>query len=253
MPDSKPFDVLAFGAHPDDVELSAGGTVCRLVDEGYRVGIVDITRGELGSRGSAELRHDEAQTAAAILGVQVRENLGIPDGDIRNTPENRAKIIRVLRKYRPGILLINAPECRHPDHANAARLVGDAVFYSGLSRLETIEGDTLEPWRPRHVLHYMQSLSFEPTLVVDVSDVWERRMEALLAYKSQFHVPEYKESNAEPETFVSNPDFLRWIESRGGTFGYRIGARFGEPFLYRHGPIGTDDVVAMLGKDRPYR
>ena len=254
MSESILLDVLAFGAHPDDVELSAGGTVCTLVDQGYLVGIVDITRGELGSRGTAALRQTEAETAARILGVVARENLSIPDGEIENSAPNRLRVIRVLRKYRPRIILLNAPECRHPDHGNASELVADAAFYSGLSRIELeSDGTALEPWRPHHVLHYMQSISFEPTVVVDVSSVWERRTKALLAYQSQFHSPEYKESTSEPETFVSNPGFLNWIETRAATYGYRIGASHGEPFLYRHGPIGTDDLVMLLQKDRPYR
>jgi len=252
LPQTAELDVLAFGAHPDDVELSAGGTLCMLVAAGYTAGIVDLTRGELGSRGDAEMRAREADDAAAILGVGIRENLRIPDGNIENTPGNRDRVIRVLRKYRPRILLINAPECRHPDHRNAARLVADAAFYSGLSRIE-FDDEELRPWRPHHVLHYMQSIPFEPTVVVDVSAVWERRMKALLAFRSQFHSEAYKAATDEPETFVSNPDFLRWVEARAVTYGYRIGARYGEPFLYRHGPIGTDDLVAMLGKDRTYR
>lgn len=251
---SDKLDVLAFGAHPDDVELSAAGTVCRMVDQGYRVGIVDLTLGELGSRGTPEMRLVEASTAAGIMGVSSRVNLEIPDGGITDSDVHRKKIIRVLRRYRPNILLINAPECRHPDHGAAARLVSESVFYSGLSRIETRDGsETQEPWRPHHVLHYMQSLPFEPTLVVDVSEVWEKRIEALLSFSSQFHHPDYEAAEDEPETFVSNPAFLKWIEARARTFGYRIGAEYGEPFLYRHGPIGTDNLVEMLRKERPFR
>ena len=247
-------DVLAFGAHPDDVELSVAGTVCRLVDQGYGVGIVDLTRGELGSRGTPEIRDEEAAAAARILGVSSRDNLGMPDGSIENTEENREKVIRVLRRYRPDILLINAPECRHPDHTAAARLVAESVFFSGLTKIETMDGlEAQEPWRPHHVLHYMQSLSFEPTLVVDVSEVWERRIEALLAFGSQFHNPDYTAADGEPETYVSNPAFFKWIEARARTYGYRIGAEFGEPLLYRHGPIGTDNLVEMLRKEWPFR
>lgn len=255
MAESSNMHVLAFAAHPDDVELSAGGTVCLLVDQGYRVGIVDLTGGELGSRGNAAIREKEARASAKILGVAGRENLGLPDGMIENSKENQEKVIRVLRRHRPTIVLINAPECRHPDHAHAADLVAEAAFYSGLSRIE-LRGDDaqlLEPWRPQHVLHYMQSLPFEPSIVMDVSSVWDRRMKALAAFSSQFHSADYEATGDEPETFVSNPDFLRWIEARAITYGYRIGAKYGEPFLYRHGPIGTDDLVQMLRKDRPFR
>jgi len=245
------YDVLAFAAHPDDVELFAGGTVCRFVDLGYRVGVVDLTRGELGSRGSAETRADEARVAASVMGIDGRWNLGLPDGDIQSTVENRLLVIREIRRHRPDMLLINAPECRHPDHGAAARLVGDAVFYSGLARIECRDegGGLLAPWRPHHVLHYMQNLPFEPTLVVDVSASWERRMKAVQSFASQF----YDSDSDEPETFISSPDFLKWIEARARTYGYRIGATFGEPFLYRHGPMGTDDPVAMLRKKKRSR
>lgn len=255
MPDSSTLDVLAIGAHPDDVELSAGGTVCVLVDKGYQVGIADLTRGELGSRGTAEIREQEAAASSKILGIAVRENLGIPDGNIKNSSENREKVIRVLRRYRPKMLLITAPECRHPDHGNATRLITEAVFFSGLTRikLEEDDGQALKPWRPTHVLHFMQSIEFIPTIVVDVSSVWERRLKALAAFGSQFHNPDYESSSNEPETFVSNPGFMKLVEARAISYGYRVGAQYGEPFLYRHGPMGTDDPMAMLDKDKPFR
>lgn len=248
-------DVVAFGAHPDDVELFAGGTVCSLVDQGARVGIVDLTRGELGSRGTPELRAQEAAAAADILGVSIRMNLGLPDGDIQNTPENRLDVIRALRTLRPGLILVNAPECRHPDHPAAARLVTDAVFQAGLTKIVTIgeDGTPQETWRPHHTLHYIQSIELEPTLVVDVSPYWEQRMKALLAYSSQFHAPGYTAGDDEPETFISNPAFLKWIEARMRVAGYRIGADFGEPFIYRHGPMGTDNLLGMLAKNKPFR
>ncbi|NNF02970.1 MAG: bacillithiol biosynthesis deacetylase BshB1 [Rhodothermales bacterium] len=266
-------DVLAFAAHPDDVELCAGGTICTLVDRGARVGIVDLTRGELGSRGSAELRMQEATRAGDVLGVTYRSNLGLPDGDIRNTPDTRMGVIRELRRHRPRIILINPPECRHPDHAAAARLVADAAFYSGLRRIEVSNAaheqvlidrrsdpgppertaEPLEPWRPQYVLHYMQAVEFEPTIVVDVSDVWERRTNALLSFESQFHNPEYRPGEDEPETFVSNPEFMKWIEARARVHGYRIGARYGEPLLLRQAVIGTDDLAGLLNRDRPFR
>ena len=255
MKDHTSFDLLAFGAHPDDVELSAGGTVRAAVEAGHRVGIVDLTRGELGSRGTPGLRAQEAQKAADILGVAVRENLGLPDGHIQNDAESRLKVIEVLRRYRPNILLINAPECRHPDHGAAARLVIDAAYFSGLKKIETSSrnGGPQMAWRPQHILHYMQSIPFEPTLVVDVSAQWETRMRAMRAFSSQFHDPSYKEGSGEDETFVSNAGFMKWVEARAVQYGYRIGADYGEPLLYHHGPIGTDDLVGMLRKDKPFR
>jgi|SRR5690554_239683 bacillithiol biosynthesis deacetylase BshB1 len=255
MNDEPVLDVLALAAHPDDVELCAGGTVCLLTRQGYRVGIVDFSQGELGSRGTPELRMQEAAAAAEVMGVSIRENLRIPDGNIENTPENRLKVIRMVRRYRPRIVLINPMECRHPDHGRAAVLSTEALFYSGLRKIETFEDDGTPqaPWRPHHVLHYMQSIPFEPTLVVDVTEVWEQRLRALRAFRSQFYDPEYEGAPDEPVTFISNPTFFKWVEGRARTYGYGIGAEFGEPFLYRHGPFGVTDLVAALKKEKPFR
>lgn len=248
-------DVLAMAAHPDDVELCAGGTMCLLARQGYRTGIVDFTRGELGSRGTPERRMEEARAAAEVLGLKARENLGLIDGQIENTKEHQVRLIRVVRRYRPHIVLANAPECRHPDHGDAAALTVAALFYAGLRRIETFEDDGTrqEPWRPHHVLHYMQSIPFEPTFVVDVSEVWDERIRALRAFKSQFHNPDYEAGEDEPQTFVSNPDFFRWIESQARTYGYRIGATYGEPFLYRHGPVGVTNLMETLAREKPFR
>jgi bacillithiol biosynthesis deacetylase BshB1 len=247
----KKVDVLAIGAHPDDVEICCGGTVCLLVEQGYTVGVVDLTRGELGTRGSVEQRRLEAERAAEIMGVGTRINLALADGRIENSREHQLALIRVIRDLRPDIALIGAPEDRHPDHGDATRLCISALFYSGLVKIETeSEGRPQEPWRPSHTLHYMQGISFEPDLVVDVSSVWERRMEAVKAYMSQVHHTEYKDDSDEPETFISDPGFVTYIKSRAQALGYRTGARYGEGFLYRHGPIGVDDLVAVLGKNR---
>lgn len=254
-PPHAPLDVLAFAAHPDDVELCAGGTVCLLSEQGYRVGIVDLTRGERGSRGTPEGRLAEAAEAARILGLAARENLGLPDGHLADTPENQARVVRMVRRYRPRVVLLNAPECRHPDHGAAARLTAGALFSSGLRKVETREDDGTPqaPWRPHHALHYMQSIPFEPTFVVDVSAVWERRVKALQAFRSQFFNPDYEPSRDEPETFVSNPAFFQWVEAQARTYGYRIGATYGEPFLYRHGPVGVTDLMRTLERDKPFR
>ena len=252
---SAPLDVLALAAHPDDVELCAGGTMCLLAKQGYRVGIVDFTQGELGSRGTPEGRLEEAEAAASIMGLAARENLGLPDGHIENNKANQQEVIRVVRRYRPSVVLVNAPACRHPDHCAASALAVAALFYSGLRKIETSEmdGTPQEPWRPSHVLHYMQAIPFEPTLVVDVSDVWEARIQALQAFQSQFFNPDYTPGADEPETYVSNPDFFRWIEARARTYGYRIGATYGEPFLYRHGPLGVSDLMGVLCREKPFR
>ena len=248
-------DVLAFGAHPDDVELWAGGTVCSLVKQGARVGIVDLTRGQLGSRGTPALRDQEAARAAQIMGIAVRQNLGMMDGAIGNSLEDRLRVIQAIRTHRPHVVLIGALECRHPDHGAAARLCADACFYGGLRKLTTSDegGAEQEPWRPHHVLHYMHAIDFEPTFVVDVSDVWEQRMEAVAAFRSQFHNPDYEAQEDEPETYVSNRGFLAWVESRARTWGYRIGAEYGEPLLVRHGPLGVRNLMGLLSHEKRFR
>jgi bacillithiol biosynthesis deacetylase BshB1 len=248
-------DLLAFAAHPDDVELCAGGTMCLLARQGYRTGIIDITRGEMGTRGTPDGRTAEAAEAGRVMGLAVRENLGIPDAGIDNTPDHRRRVIEVLRRHRPRIVLLNAPEERHPDHPAAASLVADSCFYAGLSRIETVgpDGAPQEPWRPHHALHYIQTIDMAPTLVVDVTDVWEQRLEALHAFRSQIHNPDYDPPAGERETFISNPTFFKWIEARARAWGYRIGAEYGEPFVYRHGPVGVDDLVAVLGREREWR
>ena len=257
VPDGRPLDVLACAAHPDDVELLAGGTMCLLARQGYRTGVVDFTRGELGTRGTPELRLEEAAAAARVLGLQARENLGLPDGDIANTPAHRERLVRVVRRYRPHVVLLNAPVDRHPDHEAASKLGTDALFYAGLEKLQTAEDDGVlqAPWRPHHVLHYMGDRPFEPSLVVDVTAVWEQRLAALAAFGSQFHNPaaEGAEDAAEPETFVSNRGFFEWIEARARVYGARIGAPYGEPFLYRGGPVGVTDLMRTLDRERPFR
>lgn len=247
-----PVDVLAFAAHPDDVEVFAGGTVATLVRQGYRVAVVDLTRGELGSRGTVEERAREARNAARILGLHARENLGLPDGDIADTSENRWRVIRAVRKYRPHLALIGAPECRHPDHVDATRLLAKAIWQAGLAQLPSLEeGAAQEPWRPAHVFHYMQHRPFEPTLVVDVSDAWEVRMEALYAFASQFPRPGSAPDG--PTTFISDPAFVDSLEARAREWGFRIGVRYGEPLLYRQGPFGVTDLVSTFPGARPHR
>lgn len=241
-----PLDVLAFAAHPDDVELCAGGTMCLLAAQGHRTGIVDLSRGELGTRGTPEIRAKESAAATEILGLAARENLGLPDGDLSPTPERVRAVAAAVRRYRPRVVLLNAPEDRHPDHPNAARLVGEALFTAGLAAVETHEADGTPqaPWRPHHALHYIQSLDLAPTLVVDVTSVWEQRMAALRAFGSQFDA-----TDDGPQTFISTPAFMEWVEARARTWGYRIGATYGEPFVYRHGPLGVTDLMQTLARE----
>lgn len=248
-------DVLAVGAHPDDVELGAGGTICSITARGYRVAIVDLTQGELGSRGTVAGRRHEAEAAARVMKVEERVNLAIPDGNIENNEDNRLLVIREIRRLRPRIMLVGAEICRHPDHRAATELAVAAAFFAGLRRIEVpdLDGTLLKPHRPDHVLHYMQAVSFEPTLLVDVSDFWDRKIEAIRAFESQFFNPDYEPSAEEPDTYVSNRDFFEWIEARARAWGYPIGARYAEPFLYRHGPVGVDDLMTVVARTRTFR
>jgi bacillithiol biosynthesis deacetylase BshB1 len=220
-------DVLAIGAHPDDIELSCAATLVKLVRQGRSVGIVDLTRGELGTRGSGTLRVQEAQASAKILGVHIRENLSIPDGNISIDQENILKMVITIRKYKPEILLFPYSNDRHPDHEHAHHLCKDASFFSGLVKIETtLDGQAQESHRPKRYYHYMQWHEFTPSFIVDVSEEFECRMQAIRAFASQFHNPQSKEK----ETVLSNPEFIDFIRTRAEYYGDRIGARFGEPF-----------------------
>lgn len=247
-------DVLCLAAHPDDIEFSCGATVALMVRQGSKIGIIDFTRGELGSRGTPEIRAQEAATASEILGIHARENLGLPDGNIANTKENQLRVIQTIRQYRPHIMFINSPKDRHPDHPAASELSLSAIFYAGLRKVETLapDGTPQAPWRPSHVLHYMQSDLFEPTFVVDVTETWDVKLASMRAFKSQFWSPDYNPDSDEPETFISSPAFTEWIDARGRTFGYRIGAKFAEPFLYANGPLAVRNLGEVLKDEKPY-
>jgi N-acetylglucosamine malate deacetylase 1 len=236
-------DVLAIAAHPDDIELSCGGTLAKLSKQGRKVGVVDLTQGEMGTRGTPELRLQEADEAAQILGLTVRENLKFYDGKFTTGHINKIRLIRVIRKYRPEILLIPHWLERHPDHERTHRLARDAWFYSGLIKIVTEEDDgtVLEAFRPKLCYHYMQKYEFEPTFVVDISDVYDIRMEAIRAYKSQFHNPESRD----PETILSKPDFMQFMETRARYYGNRIGVQYGEPFS-AIATIGVRDMFDLV-------
>jgi bacillithiol biosynthesis deacetylase BshB1 len=234
-------DVLAIGAHPDDVELTCSGTVAKCVKLGYKVGILDLTGGELGTRGSKAVRAREAVEAAEILGVHVRENLGLPDANIEVNAKNRLKLIQVYRKYRPQILLIPHSHDRHPDHVHAHHLCREAWFYSGLTRIETkLGGKKQNPWRPRKYFHYIGRHMLTPTFIVDISDVFDIRMKAIRAYASQFYNP----FSEEPETVLSRKMFLDVVETRAKYYGHQIGVSHGEPF-YSVQPIGVTDIFKV--------
>jgi bacillithiol biosynthesis deacetylase BshB1 len=227
-------DILVMASHPDDVELGCGGTIARHIAEGYKVGIVDFTRGELGTRGTPEIRLQEAAEAARILGVSVRENLGLKDGFFQNDPESQMKVIQSIRKFKPTIVLANAVYDRHVDHGKGASLAYDASFLSGLSKIKTSddEGNDQEAWRPDVVYHYIQSYSIQPDFVVDISEHWETKMKAIRAFRSQFHNP----GSNEPETYISNPAFMKMLESRAQELGHSIGVPYGEGFTTRRTP-----------------
>lgn len=221
-------DILAVGIHPDDVELSASGTLLRHVALGKTFGMLDLSRGELGTRGTPEIRAAEAAASARILGARVRETLDVPDGLFVDCPEHRLKIIRVLRDYQPDIVLCNALSDRHPDHARAAKMVAEACFYAGLGRIETFdqEGNKQEKWRPKAVYHYIQDQQLTPDFVVDISPWFEKKMESILAFRSQFYDP----NGVEPNTPISGKDFLAFMEAKARVFGRSIQAEYAEGF-----------------------
>jgi len=221
-------DVLAFAAHPDDVELACSGTMALCKAQGKTTGIIDLTRGELGTRGTPEIRTQEAAAAAKIMGLDVRENLGFRDGFFRIDDAHQLEIIKVLRRYQPDVILINAPLDRHPDHGRGSDLVRHSAFLSGLRRVPTSwDGIPQDPWRPAKVYKYIQDYYLKPSFVVDISAHFETKMEAMMAFKSQFHNPD----SDEPATYISSPEFLRSIESRAKEFGHLIGVDYGEGFI----------------------
>ena len=234
-------DILAIMAHPDDAELSCGGTLAKHKAAGKRVGIIDLTRGELGTRGTPELREEEAQAASKILGLDVRGNLELTDGFIGQSHAEKLAVIRAIRKYRPSIILTNAIDDRHPDHANAALLVKESAFLAGLYKIETFEGGREQDnWRPRMVLHILQDRLMIPDVVVDITAHFVQKMEAIKAYRSQFFDP----TSDEPETWISRPDFLPFQEARSREMGHMIGAEFGEGFTTAR-PLGVESLLEL--------
>ncbi len=224
-------DVLAVAVHPDDVELGCSGALMMEKAKGKTTGVIDLTRGELGTRGSAELRDMEAAKAAKILGLDVRENLGMADGFFQNDEAHQRRLIAALRKYQPEIVLSSALEDRHPDHGRAGKLIADACFLSGLRKIETLDshGKPQAAWRPKYVFHFIQDRYFNPSFVYDISPVFERKLESIRAYSSQFHSPEYKEN--EPQTYISTPGFLESVIGRYQMFGKMIGVQYAEGFI----------------------
>src|SRR6056297_236314 len=233
-------DILVFGAHPDDAELGAGATIAKEVSKGKKVGIVDLTRGELGTRGSAEIRDKEAAKAAEILGVAVRENMEFADGFFVNDKEHQLELIKIIRKYRPEIVLCNAIEDRHIDHARGSKLVSNACFLSGLMKIDTkMDGDDQwqEAWRPKLVYHFIQWKNLEPDFVVDVTGFIEKKTEAIMAYGSQFYDPD----SDEPETPISSKNFTDSVNYRARDLGRIIGVEYAEGFTVER-LVGVDSL-----------
>jgi bacillithiol biosynthesis deacetylase BshB1 len=221
-------DILAFGVHPDDVELSCTGVLLVEQRNGKKTGIIDLTAGELGTRGTPETRKTESAAAAKILGVEIRENLVMADGFFQNNEANQRKIITALRTYQPEVILCNAPEDRHPDHGRSSKMVADAAFLSGLMKIKTeLNGLVQEAWRPKYVFRYIQDRFLQPDFVVDITDVFEQKVEAIKAYRSQFTGG----SSDEPETYISTPDFLDSVIYRHKWFGKMIGVKYAEGFI----------------------
>jgi len=235
-------DILAFGAHPDDVELGCAGTLLGAIAEGKKVGVIDLTKGELGTRGSISQRLSEAQLASEVMGLTIRENLEMADGFFINNKEHQLIIIETIRRFQPSIIFCNAPEDRHPDHGRAASLVAEAAFLSGLKKIQTIHnGVAQEAWRPTQVFHYIQSRNLTPNFVVDISKHIEKKMEAILAYSSQFYDPK---SN-EPDTFISSAAFLEFVKGRAKELGQQIGVQYAEGFITQK-TLGINSLDAII-------
>jgi bacillithiol biosynthesis deacetylase BshB1 len=236
-------DILVLAVHPDDAELGCGGIILKHIALGKKVGIVDLTKGELGTRGTSEIREQEANAAATVLGVAVRENLGIPDGFFENAEAYQLKIISTIRKYQPEIIIANAYHDRHPDHGRANELVEAAAFLSGLRKIETIHDGSLQTeWRPKQVLHFIQDRYIKPDILVDITPYWDKKIESVLAYKSQFHNPDWED---EPQTYISSPEFIQVVEARAREFGKSINVKFAEGFTSRK-ILGVDSLFDLV-------
>ena len=222
-------DILVFAVHPDDAELGCAGTIMAQVALGYKVGILDLTRGELGTRGTPEIRLAEAEAAGKIMGLATRQNAGMRDGFFKNDEQHQLQLISYIRRFQPDVVLANAPEDRHPDHGRAAALQVDACFLAGLRMIETYETDgTLQAaWRPKKLFHYIQDRYLKPDFVMDISAHWAQKLEAIRAFKSQFFDP----NSSEPNSYISSPEFMDFLSARAQEMGHTIGVKYGEGFI----------------------
>lgn len=238
-------DLLAIGVHPDDVELGCSGTIINEIKKGKRVGVLDLTQGELGSRGTVETRYEEAAKAAKIMGVRVRENLKMNDGFFKNDEQHQRKLIVAVRKYQPEIVITNALSDRHPDHGRAGKLTTDSCFLSGLIKVKTTDekGNDQEPWRPKYVFHYIQDRYHEPDFIIDITEVFEQRMEAIKAYTTQFYNPDNEDDG--PQTYISTAAFLESVIARARVIGKKIGVEYGEGFTSEKS-LGIKDLDSFI-------
>ena len=235
-------DILAFAAHPDDIELACSGTLIKEIARGKKVGIIDLTEGELGSRGSSELRYEEAAKASQVMGVSIRENLNLGDGFFEINEESMLRVIEMIRKYQPEIVVCNAIKDRHPDHGRGSELVKRAAFLSGLIKIETeIDGKIQEKWRPKQVFHYIQDEYIEPDFVIDITEEFETKMESIYCYSSQFYNPK----STEPQTPISSKEFIDFLDGRARQFGRSIGAKYGEGFTSSN-PLKIDSLNDLI-------
>jgi bacillithiol biosynthesis deacetylase BshB1 len=235
-------DILVMAAHPDDAELACSGTIRKHLSLGKKIGIVDFTRGELGTRGTPEIRLAESAVATEILGIHMRENIGLADGFFQNDQPSQLKLIEIIRAYQPEIVLANALEDRHPDHGKGAKLAIDACFLSGLRQIETtFKGQNQREWRPKHLFHYIQDRYIEPDFVIDITAHWAEKEAAIRAFRSQFFDP----NSTEPSSYISSPDFLHFIEARAREMGHKIGVTYGEGFQTQK-TISLPDFSSLL-------
>ena len=234
-------DILVIAAHPDDAELACSGTIAAQIAKGYKVGILDLTKGEMGTRGTPEIRMQESEESSKILGIAVRENIGFKDIFFKDDDHHRLEIIKIIRKYQPEIVLANAVTDRHPDHGKGGAVASNACFMSGLRKIETtLEGISQDPWRPKYVYHYIQNNYIKPDFVVDITDFWETKIESIKAFKSQFYDP----SNKEPASFISSAEFLDFIEARSRELGHSIMVKYGEGFTVER-TLGITDLFDL--------
>lgn len=231
-------DILVFAAHPDDAELSCSGTILASVAQGKKVGVIDLTQGEMGTRGTIETRYQEAEAASKILGLTIRENLKFKDVYFKDDEIHRLAIVQKIRQYQPDVVLANALFDRHPDHGKGGDLVSNAVFWAGLRKIETFyEGRIQEPFRPAKVFRYIQDRYIHPQMVMDITPFWNQKLKSILCYSTQFHNPQ----SLEPETWISTPHFLKFVEARGREMGHSMGFEFGEGFTLDR-PLGVKDL-----------